>query len=268
MTGKIQWILLIAAVSTAGLLVTAEAENASDTCVPVYGYKIINNYPHDIGAFTEGLVYDNGTLYEGTGLDGKSTLRKVDLKTGKVLAEISLPDSFFGEGITVWKDRIIQLTWKSGTGLVYYKDNLSLADSFTYNTEGWGITSDGEHLIMSIGTDTLYILDPETFKAVGQIKVRYNSKPLSGLNELEYIKGMVYANIWPTDNIAVISPKNGAVKSWIDLKGLLSAKDRKNTDVLNGIAYDPEGDRLFVTGKLWPRLFEIKLTDGGNCSTS
>ncbi|MGA9099157.1 MAG: glutaminyl-peptide cyclotransferase [Methanotrichaceae archaeon] len=266
MIGKLQQVLLIVAVFSMVFSVTAE--NASDVCVPIYGYKIINTYPHDTGAFTEGLVYDKGMLYESTGLYGKSTLRKVDLETGKVLDEIVLPDSLFGEGITIWKDRIIQLTWQSGTGLVYDKDNLSMIDSFTYNTEGWGLTSDSKHLIMSDGTDTLYFLDPETFKMVGQIKVKNNGNPVNDLNELEYIKGMVYANVWLTDKIAIISPENGEVKAWIDLQGLLSEKARRNADVLNGIAYDSEGDRLFVTGKLWPSLFEIKLVDKGNCSTS
>ncbi len=267
MIGKLLRVLLIAAVFAVVLSVTAEAENASNFCVPTYGYKIINTYPHDTGAFTEGLVYDKGILYESTGLDGKSTLRKVDIKTGKVLEEVSLPDSFFGEGITVRNDHIIQLTWQSGTGLVYDKDNLSLVDSFTYNTEGWGLTTDGKHLIMSDGTDTLYFLDPGTFNVVGQIKVTDNGKPVNDLNELEYIKGMVYANVWLTDKIAIISPGNGEVKAWVDLQGLLSEKVRENTDVLNGIAYDSTGDRLFVTGKLWPSLFEIKLTNEGNCST-
>lgn len=266
MIGKLQQVLLIAAMFAVLLPVTAE--NASVICVPIYGYKIINTYPHDKSAFTEGLVYTKGIIYEGTGLDGKSTLRKVDLNTGKVLEEISLSDSFFGEGITIWKDRIIQLTWRSGTGLVYDKDNLTLANTFTYNTEGWGITSDGKHLIMSDGTDALYFLDPETFKVVGQIKVKYNGKPVNDLNELEYVKGMVYANVWTADRIAIISPENGEVRAWIDLQGLLSKKESRNVDVLNGIAYDSEDDRLFVTGKLWPSLFEIKLLDEGNCSTS
>lgn len=151
---------------------------------------------------------------------------------------------------------------------MYDKDNFSQVGSFTYNTEGWGITTDGKHLIMSDGTDTLYFLDPETFKVVGQVRVRDNGKPVFYLNELEYIKGMVYANIWSTDNIAIISPEDGEVKGLINLHGLLSDKDRRDTDVLNGIAYDPQGDRLFVTGKLWPSLFEIKLVDKGNCSAS
>ncbi len=202
-------------------------------------------------------------LYESTGLYGKSTLRKVDLETGRVAKQINLPISQFGEGLTSWKDCLVQLTWESGIGLVYNKESLKLIENFTYKTKGWGLTSDGKRLIMGDGTDTLYILSPETFEVLGQIKVKDNGIPVRGLNELEYVNGEIYANVWPTSRIAIISPENGTVKAWINLEGLLSAEDIRNVDVLNGIAYDSKGDRLFVTGKLWPSLFEIKLVAMG-----
>lgn len=225
----------------------------------VYGYEVINVYPHDRSAFTEGLVYDGGVLYEGTGNYGRSTLRRVELETGLVQKQISLPAEFFGEGIAVWDDRLIQLTWKSKAGLIYDKESLNKTGNFTYQTEGWGITSDGKKLIMSDGTDHLYFLDPETFQVLGQIEVRDAGTAIRGINELEYIQGEIYANIWPTNRIAVISPETGNVRAWIDLRGLLPESERAGVDVLNGIAYDAKGDRLFVTGKYWPSLFEIDL---------
>ncbi len=224
-----------------------------------YGCEVINVYPHDRSAFTEGLVYDGGVLYEGTGQYGRSTLRKVDLETGVVQKQTSLPAEFFGEGIEVWEDSIVQLTWKSNVGLVYDKGTLTQTGNFTYRTDGWGITSDGKKLIMSDGSDLLYFLDPETFQVFGQINVRDGGNAIRGINEMEYVNGEIYANIWPTSRIAIISPETGIVRAWIDLKGLLPESDRAGTDVLNGIAYDPEGDRLFVTGKFWPSLFEIDL---------
>lgn len=229
--------------------------------IPLFGYQIINVYPHSSLAFTQGLVYDDGVLYEGTGLYGRSTLRRVDLETGHVLQQTILQSTLFGEGVALWQDRIIQLTWQSGLGLVYGKENLTEIDSFSYQTEGWGITSDNKSLIMSDGTDVLHILDPESFMQTGQIKVTYNGTPLGGLNELEYIKGQIYANVWPTNWIVIISPESGEVKGEINLQGILQESDidGNSVDVLNGIAYDGGEDRLFVTGKLWPKLFEIKL---------
>jgi len=228
-----------------------------------YGYKIIKVYPHDSEAFTQGLVYDNGNLYEGTGQYGASTLRQVDLTTGNVLRQIRLADNLFGEGICLWKDKIIQLTWQSGTGLVYDKGNMTKIASFTYPTEGWGITSDGQELIMSDGTETLHFLDPETFEEKSRIRVLDGKMAVKGLNELEYVKGDIFANVWPTNMIAIISPKTGQVKGWINLEKILqkesSGRGFQNVDVLNGIAYDQEGQRLFVTGKLWPYLFQIEL---------
>jgi len=228
--------------------------------VPVYTYKIVHTYPHDRSAFTQGLVFENGVIYEGTGLYGKSSLRKVDLESGKVLQIYELPAQYFGEGITVFKDTIIQLTWKSNLGFTYDRDSFELLRDFAYTTEGWGITHDGERLFISDGTSTLHILDPETFSTIGHIEVYDNDIPIDGLNELEYINGQVYANVWQTDKIAIVNPRNGQVAGWIDLSGLLPSQDYSTpVDVLNGIAYDTENNRLFVTGKLWPWLFEIKL---------
>jgi len=234
--------------------------------VPIFGYEIINVYPHSSLAFTQGLVYDDGLLYEGTGLYGRSTLCRIELQTGRILDQKRLDSSLFGEGITLWKDRIVQLTWQSGLGLVYGKENMTQIGNFSYQTEGWGITSDNKSLIMSDGTDVLHILDPENFAETGRILVTANGKPLQGLNELEYIKGRIYSNIWPTNWIAIISPESGMVMGKINLQGILQESDLQGSkvDVLNGIAYDALGDRLFVTGKLWPKLFEIKVVPKGD----
>ncbi|MGD2066922.1 MAG: glutaminyl-peptide cyclotransferase [Candidatus Bathyarchaeota archaeon] len=222
-----------------------------------YTYTIVNVYPHDQTAFTQGLVFEDGTLYEGTGRRGQSTLRRVELETGNVTQLYSLPSHLFGEGITIFGDKIIQLTWTSGKGFVYDKNSFDLLQEFSYSTQGWGITHDGSRLIMTDGkTANLYFLDPETFQITGQVEV-IDEEPLTELNELEYIDGMVYANIWKEEKIAIINPETGQVAGWIDLKGLKA--ENPGSDVLNGIAYDPEGDRLFVTGKLWANLYEIEL---------
>ncbi len=234
----------------------SESFDASST----YTYKVVNTYPHDRGAFTQGLVYEDGVLYEGTGRNGYSELRKVELQTGKVLQRYELSEEFFGEGISIYGDKIIQLTYLSNVGFVYKKETFELLREFNYPTAGWGITNDGKHLIMSDGTQKLYFLDTETFQQVRYIKVYDRGVSVWGLNELEYVKGQIYANVWPTERIARISPKTGQVIGWIDLRGLLTEQDYvMQVDVLNGIAYDSEKDRLFVTGKLWPKLFEIKL---------
>lgn len=232
--------------------------------VPAYGYRVVNSYPHDGAAFTEGLVYENGTLYEGTGLcngSGPSTLRRVDLQTGRVHEQIFLDDGLFGEGITIWKDRLIQLTYTTGIGLVYNKRNLTETGRFSYRSEGWGITSDDLELIMSDGSEKLHLLDPETFREKGLLEVKLGSAPLKGINELEYVKGAIFANVWPTDWIAIISPDTGNVTGLVDLHGILPEQSARGVDVLNGIAYDEEKGRLFITGKLWPRLFEIVLVE-------
>jgi glutamine cyclotransferase len=228
--------------------------------LPVYDYRIVNVYRHDPHAFTQGLVFEEGVFYEGTGLWGESSLRRVEPENGAVLQILSLPKQYFGEGITIWEDRIIQLTWKSRVGFVYDKDSFELLDTFGYPTEGWGITHDGTKLIMSDGSSTLYFWDPETLEEVGRVHVRDDRGPVNMLNELEYVRGKILANVWQTDRIAVIDPETGRVTGWIDLAGLLQPEDHnQQVDVLNGIAYDADGDRLFVTGKWWPKLFEIVL---------
>jgi glutamine cyclotransferase len=210
------------------------------------------------------LVFEDGVLYEGTGLNGRSTLRRVKLETGEVLQIHELPAQFFGEGVTVYGNDIIQLTWRSHVGFVYDRDSFELLQEFNYSTQGWGITHDGERLIMSDGTATLYFLDPETFEEIGRVGVYDNDGSVNRLNELEYVQGEIYANVWQTNCIARIDPQTGQVVGWIELKGLLTPEDRSEpVDVLNGIAYDAENARLFVTGKLWPKLFEIELISAG-----
>lgn len=235
------------------------ATNGPEACCPAYRcykYQVVNAYPHDRSAFTQGLAFEDGFLYEGTGLYGASTLRKVELESGAILQRRMLAANYFGEGITVFGDRIIQLTWRSGVGFVYDKDSFALLHAFNYSTEGWGITHDGKRLIMSDGTPTLRFLDPQTFEQVGRIRVFDTEGSVTGINELEYVKGQVYANIWPTERIAMISPRTGQVTGWIDLEDL---GPHAGNNVLNGIAYDSEAERLFVTGKLWPQVFEIEL---------
>jgi glutamine cyclotransferase len=245
-------LLLSASVSA-----SAPASGASHA-TPVEGYRVVHVYPHDPTAFTQGLVYVDGMLYEGTGLRGRSSIRMVDLKTGKVLQRHDLPAQYFGEGLTDWKNNLIELTWQAHLGFVYDRFSFRVLRIFTYPWEGWGLTHDNRHLILSDGTSTLHLLDSVTFQPVGQIRVIDNGKPVLNLNELEYIHGEIYANVWQTDRIARISPQTGKVIAWIDLAGLLPSVERQNSDaVLNGIAYDSKNDRLFVTGKLWPKLFEI-----------
>ncbi len=227
---------------------------------PIHTYKVVNTYPHDKKAFTQGLVFEDGLLYEGTGLYGKSTLRKIELETGKTLQIHKLPGQFFGEGVTIYRNKVIQLTWRSNVGFAYDKASLELLEKFKYPTRGWGIAHDGRRLIMSDGTSTLRFLDPETFRVVDQIEVYDRNVSVRKLNELEYVQGEIYANVWRTDRIARIRPDTGKVVGWIDLKGLLGPEDRIHpVDVLNGIAYDKKNDRLFVTGKMWPKVFEIEL---------
>lgn len=223
-------------------------------------YEVIQAYPHDPAAFTQGLVYLDGYLYESTGLYGESSLRKVDLETGEVLQQINLTNEVFAEGLTDWADTLVQLTWREGLGYVYNRADFDLLDEFQYETEGWGLTQDGERLIMSDGTSTLFFLAPETFEVIGTVNVSDAGEDVQRLNELEWVGGQVFANIWQTDDIVRIDPATGEVLGWIDLAGLLpDALRTEDTDVLNGIAYDPAGDRLFVTGKKWPQLYEIRL---------
>jgi glutamine cyclotransferase len=231
--------------------------------VPTYGYQVVRSYPHDPGAFTQGLIIRDGVFYEGTGLNGRSGIRKVKLETGEVLQAKPLSSEYFGEGITEWNGQIVQITWRSEVGFVYDMKTFEQAKRWTYSGEGWGLTHDEARIIMSDGSSSLRFLDPATLKETSRITVRDANGPVEQLNELEYVKGEVFANVWTTDRIARISPKDGRVTGWIDLSGLLTPSERATAEraggVLNGIAYDAAGDRLFVTGKLWPRVFEIKL---------
>jgi glutaminyl-peptide cyclotransferase len=232
--------------------------------IPVYSYQVVNTYPHNQDAYTQGLIFESGFLYEGTGRYGRSSLRKVELETGKVLQLHGLPSGYFGEGITLWGDQIIQLTWLNHTGFVYDKSSFKLLKRFYYTYEGWGITHDDKELIISDGSATLHFWDPVKLEELGSIEVHDDYGPVKGLNELEYVQGQIYANIYTTDLIAIIEPSSGQVMGWINLKGIINPADYpEQIDVLNGIAYDWQERRLFVTGKLWPKLFEIQLSDGG-----
>jgi glutamine cyclotransferase len=227
---------------------------------PVAGYAVLHTYPHDRNAFTQGLEYWRGYLYESTGLNGRSSIRKVELNSGKILRQREVPRAHFGEGITLWKSALIELTWQSQVAFVYDRDTFEPRGTFSYTGEGWGLTHDATDLIMSDGTAELRFLDPETFKERRRITVTDGGRPVTRLNELEYVKGQVFANVWTTDSIARVDPVSGRVLGWVDLRGLLPGRDRVGSDaVLNGIAYDDASDRLFVTGKLWPSLFEIKI---------
>ena len=228
--------------------------------VRLYTYEVVNTFLHDPRAYTQGLLYLDGILYEGTGLYGASSIRKVDLQTGSILQKRDIPEQFFGEGIVVFENRVFQLTWTSGVAFVYDLETFDFQTQFRYPTQGWGLTHDGKRLIMSDGTANLYFRDPVTFEEIGRVTVTDEGRAISNLNELEYIDGEVYANIYLTDRIARIDPETGTVNSWIDLTGLFRPEDRIDPNaVLNGIAYDPQGKRLFVTGKWWPELFQIKL---------
>jgi glutaminyl-peptide cyclotransferase len=232
---------------------------ASGAKIPVDGYQIVHAYPHDPSAFTQGLVYVDGHLYESTGRTGHSSVRMVDLSTGWVLKEYDLSQDYFGEGLTDWGDTLVQLTWTSGMAFAYDRSTFTVRHTFHYTGEGWGLTHDSTALILSDGSAALRFLDPSSFHEIKRLNVRdADGRPIKNLNELEYVRGEIYANIWHSDKIARISPRTGRVLGWIDLSGLLSAGEVSDPEaVLNGIAYDPKTDRLFVTGKLWPKLFEI-----------
>lgn len=228
---------------------------------PVSGYKVVRSYPHDPAAFTEGLFYRDGVLYESTGLEGQSFIRKVRLETGKVLQQRNLAPQYFGEGIVDWKGKLYELTWRSEIGFIYDLASFQPIGTFRYFGEGWALTRNDTHIIMSDGTPQLRFLDPATLRETRRLTVTDEGQPVPNLNELEWVKGEILANVWQTDRIARIDPKTGKVKSWIDLTGLLDVQPaRIQPDVLNGIAYDAAKDRLFVTGKFWPRLYEIKIT--------
>ncbi len=253
-------LLALAGVALTVWNATAAQNGAQKNSIPTFGYTTVNVYPHDTKAFTEGLVYHDGSLFESIGLNGQSELRKVELETGKVLKREVIPPQYFAEGLTLVGDKLIQLSWQTQKGFVYDRDSFKLLRTFTYPTEGWGLTYDGKRLIMSDGTPSLYFLDPTTFKRTGSVTVTGPDGPIRNLNELEFVDGQVYANVWQTEKIVRIDPRSGKVTAFIDLTGLLPRTDlTAGADVLNGIAYDAKGKRLFVTGKYWPFLFQINL---------
>ncbi|MEO7936588.1 MAG: glutaminyl-peptide cyclotransferase [Dokdonella sp.] len=240
----------------------ADAPLMSEDARPpaVLDFEVVKTWPHDRGAFTQGLIVRDGFFYESTGLNGRSSLRKVKLETGEVMQHETVPNEYFAEGLTDWKDRLIQITWQSKVGFTYDLKTFKPKGHFNYDGEGWGITHDAKRLIMSDGTSTLRFLDPESFKQTGTLDITYQGKPLANLNELEFVRGRIFANVWQSNVIVVIDPANGRVTAQLNLPALLSTEDRSvAVDVLNGIAYEAKHDRLFVTGKLWPKIFEIKL---------
>jgi glutamine cyclotransferase len=227
---------------------------------PVYGYEVVNTWPHDSSSFTQGLVFHDGTFLESAGQYGKSSLRRVELKTGKVLRETPVPPQFFAEGMTLFRGKIYQLTWQHRKGFIYDPSSFQKLGEFPYDGDGWGLTHDGDSLILSDGTSQLRFIDPESFRVRRTINVLFRGQPVRELNELEYVKGEIYANIWHQERIARIDPQTGKVLGWIDLTGIISRSELTDEEaVLNGIAYDEATDRLFVTGKLWPKIFEIRL---------
>jgi glutamine cyclotransferase len=251
------FLLVLCVASVAVPLISARQHLPA---VPLYTCSVLHTFPHDPHAFTQGLEYRGGYLYEGTGLNGQSTLRKEDLGTGRVLQQISIADRFFGEGITVFPDRILELTWKAHTGFIYGRQHFQLLDTFSYDGEGWGLANDGEHIYMSDGSSQIRIWDPKSLREERRITVHLGGKQFESLNELEWVRGEIFANVWQTDEILRISPRDGTVLGIVELPGLLSVAERESgADVLNGIAYDAQGDRLFVTGKFWPKLFQIEL---------
>ena len=239
----------------AALLIAAAPAARADT-----PWTLVATYPHDAGAFTQGLIFLDGSLYESTGRNGASEIRQLRLKDGKVLRSTSIAARYFGEGMTNWGSELLSLTWRHGTGFRWDRATFHQTGTFRYTGEGWGLTQDGKRLILSDGTNQLRFLDPDSFEETGHVAVSWNGKPVRLLNELEYVKGEVLANIWLTDRIARIDPKTGKVIDWIDLSALARKQNVTDADaVLNGIAYDAKHDRLFVTGKLWSSLYEIKL---------
>jgi glutaminyl-peptide cyclotransferase len=250
--------LQAAAMAILGGLVLAGLAQARP---PVYGYEIVHTYPHDPGAFTEGLFYLNGFLYESTGLEQHSSIRKLRIDTGSVVQKVDIPARYFGEGIVNWHDHLISLTWKSHVGFVFDLASFRLEKQFTYPGEGWALTQDGKELIMSDGTPELRFLDPRTLQETHRLPVTLDGKPLRNINELEWVQGEIFANVWETNWLVRIDPHDGKVTGLIDLSGLLKPGEQVSgiDSVLNGIAYDAKHDRLFVTGKNWPKLFEIRL---------
>jgi len=227
---------------------------------PVYSYEVAHTYPHDPAAYTQGLIFANGFFYESTGLNGASSLRKVDVATGRVLQKVDVSPQYFAEGLTLFQGKLYQLTWQAKKGFVYDPTTFAMEKEFPYQGEGWGLTHDAQHLILSDGSNQIRFIDPADFTVKRVISVVNHGVPLYELNELEFIKGEIYSNIWHDDRIVRIDPATGEILGWIDLRGILPAQERTdNENVLNGIAYDEVGDRLFVTGKRWPKIFEIRL---------
>ena len=248
---------ILSGLLTVLFLIQTGCNRAASVSAP---YEIVHTYPHDRGAFTQGLLYLDGALYESTGLNGHSSLRKVELETGKILQKVDVPPQFFAEGLAALDGKLYQLTWQDKTAFVYDLKTFQLETEFPYPYEGWGLATDGKELILSDGTDQIRFINPANFKVVRTIFVKENGLAVANLNELEYIKGEIFANVWQTDFIVRINPDSGEVTGRISFTGLLKPEDRDSTtDVLNGIAYDAAGDRLFITGKCWPKLFEIKL---------
>ncbi len=254
-------VVLSVAMSGSPQFLGQTSHRASTAAPAEYTFTVVRVFPHDTSAYTQGLAYRDGYLYEGTGRNGQSSLRKVRLETGEVVQQVNLGKEFFGEGIAITKDQVFQLTWTSGAAFVYDLNTFRLLRRFSYTGEGWGLATDGRELFLSDGTAEIRVLDPETFQVKRRIKVHDGSTSVDQLNELELVGGQIFANVWHTNRIARISPQTGEVVGWIDLTGLLSSVYRLEPEaVLNGIAYDPVGKRLFVTGKLWPGVFEIRLS--------
>jgi glutamine cyclotransferase len=230
---------------------------------PIWDYQVVRSFPHDRGAYTQGLFFEDGALYESTGQHGRSSVRRVTLETGKVVQRRDIDARHFGEGAVAWNGRLLQLTWQSQVGFIYDLKTFKPLGTFTYPGEGWGLTHDGKRLIMSDGTAELRFLDPDTLKETGRVRVTANGRDVVNLNELEWVEGEIWANVWGSDFIARIDPATGELTGWIDLSNLLGEDRTPNAEVLNGIAYDPATKTLYVTGKLWPKLYEITLTRRG-----
>ena len=257
-------LLSVCLAGSAGCDAQSSGMSGSPAPLVTSSYEVVHTFPHDPAAFTQGLVFLDGDLLESTGLNGQSTLRRVELSTGRILRQVRVPAEFFAEGLTVLGGKIYQLTWKNQKGFVYDLATFTLEKEFAYTGEGWGLTTDGQSLILSDGTPVVRFLDPRTFRERRRIRITAEGRPVSNLNEIEWVNGEIFGNIWQTNLIARIDPKTGAVKGWIDLTGLPETLRRRDSDaVANGIAYDAELDRLFVTGKYWPRLYEIDVKPKG-----
>jgi len=253
-------VLQLLLCGSAALAASSNSALAQPASVPIYGYQVVRAYPHDVNAFTQGLFYKDGLFYESTGLLGRSSIRRVRPETGEVLLKVDFPRDLFGEGITYWERRLVAVTWYSQVGFVFDLDSFSVLRRFQYAGQGWGLTRNDRYIIMSDGTADLRFMDPQTLREVRRLRVTADGKPVYQLNELEWVDGEIFSNVWQTDLIARIDPESGNVVGWIDLAGILRSSDRnQSTNVLNGIAYDAPTKRLFVTGKLWPKVFEIRL---------